>query len=352
MLLADRGSHGAWTAGGCGLLALVLLLAACGPGPSSGSSSNVVSDHVPTAVMQISGSYLDGKLEVSGADWRIGRRRVDPDAAREEQTQEPITARLLDGDGAIIIERHTSPAGSARDSAGDIEEPGAFGLSLSTEHPAEVATLQVEAGGRLHEEHAGDAVSIELGDVPDSLADPLEVAVGSDAPPEGVDAQLYGTQVTGRTLDVYDGTLHLDPTHYGAGPAQVIVLATRGLAADIDHATTEIMVDFEEHLEVAVDRPLPITIEAGERYLILPVEVRRHVSPGEVRSEHPGSWTFSFTSDVDGSLDALNASDGHPELYIDTAELTPGDHLITVRVTGNGEDAANEIPVRIPDSTG
>lgn len=56
--------------------------------------------------------------------------------------------------------------------------------------------------------------------------------------------------------------------------------------------------------------------------------------------------------DLDGSFDALYASDGHPELYLDATELAPGDHLMTVCVTGNGADTANEIPVRIAHRTG
>lgn len=55
---------------------------------------------------------------------------------------------------------------------------------------------------------------------------------------------------------------------------------------------------------------------------------------------------------VDGSLEALNSSGGYPGLYVDTPELTHGDHLLAVNVTGDGMDEQHEIPVRITDSTG
>lgn len=347
-MLADQSDATTARVGGSSwLLGLVLLLVACDLAPIAGGDPPGVSDFVPAAALQVHGTYVDGQLEVRDAGWGIARRRTDSGSVEADETPGPITGRLLDTDGGVIVERHTSPAGSDPDVAGDIEEPGSFGLFLTTTRPAEVATLQVEVGGQLHEEHVGEPVSVALADVPASLSEPLDVTVTTDASPDGLVAEFHGTHVSGRTLDVHAGTLHLDPTRYGPGAAQVAVLATRGLAADIDHTTTEIAVGFREHLEVTIDQPIPIEIAAGEPYLILSVLVHRYTAPGEARAEHTGGWRISFTSDVDGSLDELNASDGHPELYVATAELTPGDHVITIHATGDGMSGQREIPVSV-----
>ena len=116
------------------------------------------------------------------------------------------------------------------------------------------------------------------------LAGPTEITVTTNAAPEGVVAQVHATLLSGRTLETPDGMLHLDPTHSCGSPTHLVIMASRGLAADVDYATTQIPVDFEEHVEIAVDGLVPVDVTAGE-YLVLSVQIYRHVAVSEFRTQ-------------------------------------------------------------------
>ena len=92
------------------------------------------------------------------------------------------------------------------------------------------------------------------------LAGPTEITVTTNAAPEGVVAQVHATLFSGRTLETPDGMLHLDPTHSCGSPAHLVIMASRGLAADVDDVT------------------------AGE-YLILSEQIYRHVASSEFRTQ-------------------------------------------------------------------
>ena len=63
------------------------------------------------------------------------------------------------------------------------------------------------------------------------LAGPNEIAVTTNAAPEGVVAQVHATLFSDRTPKTPDGMLHLDPTHSCGNPAHLVIMASRGLAA-------------------------------------------------------------------------------------------------------------------------
>lgn len=334
---------------------LVTALTACYPGVTVSGPPPDASEYVPIAALRVNGTYLDGDLEVRDTGWRISLRRADaagsggPDAGGEPiEGSDVVVGRLLDGDGRVLVEDRTtvgSTGGEGRD-RGDIAEPGVFGLHLGIEDPSAVATLEVEAGAHRYAEEADATVGVEIGAVPATLRDPVDVDVTAAGDPEHVRVELHSAQVSGRTLAVHEGSLHLDPTRYGRGTAHVVALVTDGLAADLAHADTEIDVDFEEHLDIRFDRDAgPIRVGADQSYLVLEPIVIHHTAPGETRTERPSPWTVTFTSDVDGSLDDLDHSPGHPELYVAVAELSPGTHTITVSASGDGMSV--EVPVEV-----
>ncbi len=343
------------TPGWLAVAILVTALTACDVAVTVSEPTPDAAEYVPIAALRVNGTYLDGDLDVRDTGWRIGLRRADaagaggPEAGDEPaDTSEVVVGRLLDRDGRVLVEDRTtvgSTGGEGRD-GGDIAEPGVFGLHLGIEDPSAVATLEVEAGAHRYVEEADATVGVEIGAVPATLRDPVDVDVTTVGDPEHVRVELHSARVSGRTLAVHGGSLHLDPTRYGRGAAHVVALVTDGLAADLAHAGTEIDVDFEEHLDIRFDRDEgPIRVGADQSYLVLEPIVIHHTAPGETRTEHPSPWTVTFTSDVDGPLDDLDHSPGHPELYVAAAELSPGTHTITVSASGDGMSV--EVPVEV-----